>query len=123
MDTTEPRALTPQQAAVAVVCDAFGWNPALKGGHAAAFAKDLRTKLGLTLEQFTIELNAHYGAADPGPGEWWVYREVWPCKAGKGDFPTPAIVRNTWGRWERPIAVQMPRRFAGVQAFLESAND
>ncbi len=103
-----PKTLTAAQAAVEAVCDAFGWDYRLKAGHAATFAKRLRTQLDLELDDFVAEFAQHYGRRDPGAGEWWVYREQYPCK-GAGAFPSVKIVTETWGRWQLATAVQMPQ--------------
>lgn len=105
--TPQLHIIPPHMAAVGAVCEAFGWPPATKGGHAAAWIKRTRTKLGLELVEFMALFVEHYGRVDPGAGTWWVYREVYPCKK-EGDFPRPKLVEESWGRWELPVAVQMP---------------
>lgn len=109
MSADAPRILTSAQAAVHEICDAFGWPPELKAGHAAAWAKRTRTKLGLELEPFIVEFVLRYGRRDPGPGEWWAYRELYPLNKVPGSFPTPAMVVNTWGRWTLSVAVTVAR--------------
>lgn len=104
--------LTAAQGAVDAVCTVFGWPVNLKAGHAAGWAKRTRTKLGLALPEFIGELVTHYGRVDPGAGEWWVYREVYPCSKVAGAMPTPQMVENTWGRWTLATAVQLPARQA-----------
>jgi hypothetical protein len=104
--------LTAAQGAVDAVCTVFGWDYRFKAGHAAGWAKRARTKLGLSLPEFIGELVTHYGRVDPGAGEWWVYREVYPCSKVAGAMPTPQMVENTWGRWTLATAVQLPARQA-----------
>jgi hypothetical protein len=121
MDDTGPQ-LTVSQGAVDAVCAAFGWDYRVKAGHAAGWAKRLRTKLGLSLPDFLEEFVTRYGRVDPGPGEWWVYREVYPCSKVDGAMPTPLLVENTWNRWEQAVAVQVrePAGFAALRALREA---
>lgn len=107
-DDPAPKLLTPAQAAVDAVCDAFAWPYQLKAGHAASWAKRTRTALGLELAEFIAEFTRHYGRRDPGVGEWWAYRELYPLNKVAGTFPTPQMVTSTWGRWDLPIAVVLP---------------
>lgn len=100
---TNDRVLTDSQQWVRAICDAFGWPEGLKAGYAAKFGKTLRDRVGATWQEF----ETHYGRFDPGVGVWWVYREVWPCK-DKLQEPTPKIVENSWGRWQRATAIMLP---------------
>lgn len=121
MDDANPH---PQigQIAVAAVCDAFGWQVALKAGHAAKWAKTTRTKLGLELAEFVEVFTCHYGRRDPGAGEWWAYRELYPMNKVAGTFPTPQQVLNSWGRWQLPVAVQV-RAVSAVERMLAYAEE
>lgn len=119
----DPAPLKPQNAAVACVCEAFGWDADVKWGHAASWTKKMRTAKHMELAEFVVEFNRHYGRVDPGAGEWWVYREVYPCSKVAGAMPTPQMVENTWGRWMLATAVQLPARqtskYADALSFLE----
>ena len=116
--TAAPDYLTPQQGLVDAVCAAFGWDYQIKAGHAASWAKRLRTLKGLSVVEFAETFNLRYGRVDPGAGEWWVYREVYPCEK-LGKFPTPNLVNDSWGRWSLPTAVQLPTsKYSGALDFL-----
>lgn len=99
-DNPQPRQLTEQQLWVANICNVCGWTTALMGGRAARLAKSLRTAGG-TLD----ELIAHYAQADSAAAWWW-YRDDWRGK--RGERPADHSIRETWGRWALPVAVQMP---------------
>lgn len=99
MDKSGPkeRRLSDQQIWVAVICQVTGWNSATMGGRAAKLVKKLKAG-GATKETVL----AHYGQYDFGEAWWW-YRDHWLGK--KGERPNDRWMLETWGLWEKPIAV------------------
>lgn len=115
MDDSGPkeRKLTEQQLWVAVVCEVTGWNSKTMGGRAAKLVGKLRQS-GASKETVL----ARYGQYDFGEAWWW-YRDHWLGK--KGERPNDRWILETWGVWEKPIAVAQPAqsKYADALSFLE----
>lgn len=111
-DGPKPRKLTEQQLWVAVVCEVTGWNSKTMGGRAAKLAAKIRNSGGSK-----EDVLAHYGQHDFGEAWWW-YRDHWLGK--KGERPSDRWILETWGMWNKPIAVAAPSasKYADPLSFL-----
>ena len=79
-------------------------------GRAAALGKKLRDNFGATLP----EVHAHYTPTPDSDGwNWWA--SDW--RGLRGQHPTPAQVRETWGKWDKVAAA--PSRMDGVLNYIE----
>ena len=104
-DTPQPRQLTDQQQWVETICSVAGWDYRIMAGRAAKLGKQLRGAGG------TVgDVLAYYGQSDSG-AVWWWYRDDWRGK--RGERPADYSMRETWGRWELPVAVAQPGSAVG----------
>ena len=111
---TEPapsKPLTEQQQWVGAVCEVTGWTAALMAGRAGKLVKALKFAGGSS-----AELLEHYGQVDHGAAWWW-YRDDWRGK--RGQRPGDNGIRETWGMWNKPIAVKSAGRYDGMLSYVE----
>lgn len=115
MDTDGPVVATHSQMFDAVL-QVTGWRvPAVSPGRVGKLARDL-----LAAGIFPADVVLRFGRTDPGNG-WWYWRDDWRGK--KGDMPNEGALRECAGKWELPVAVQMPARRSKYAAMLEGLND
>lgn len=105
-DNPQPRILTEQQQGVKTVCEVCGWQVSMMAGRAARLYKQVQQAGGSWMD-----IEAHYSQTDHGAAWWW-YRDDWRGK--RGERPADHSIRETWGRWTLPVAVQMPQTGAGA---------
>lgn len=78
-----------------------GWRvPAVSAGRVGKLARDL-----LAAGVFPHDVVLRFGTTDPGEGWWW-YKDDWRGK--RGDRPSENALRECAGKWEQPVAVQLP---------------